>query len=135
MVQARWSTDNARLTNFRRFDKRPERLRRRRLAIISFGAMSAKQVMAGKKTLTFRKWSRATVRVGEVCDAARMGYPPQKFGRIKVKAPRRVRLKEIDDNLAKRDGARSSTETKAYWSKQGFRADDELWLMEFELVS
>ncbi|HUI22857.1 MAG TPA: hypothetical protein VLY82_00510 [Nitrososphaerales archaeon] len=48
---------------------------------------------------------------------------------------RRVRLKEIDDNLAKRDGARSSTETKAYWSKQGFRADDELWLMEFELVS
>lgn len=105
------------------------------MAIITFGAKSAEQVMAGKKTVTLRKWPRARVKVGEVCDAARMGYPPQKFAKIKVSVLRRVKLKEIDDKLAKKDGAKSSTETKAYWSKQGFRADDELWLVEFELVT
>jgi len=104
------------------------------LAIITFGAKSAEQVIAGKKTATFRKWPKARVKVGEVCDASRMGYPPQKFARIKVTDLRRIRLKEIDDKLAKKDGSSSSTEAKAYWSKQGFRADDELWLVEFELV-
>jgi len=63
------------------------------------------------------------------------GLPSPEVRQNQVNALRRVRLKEIDDNLAKRDGARSSTETKAYWSKQGFRADYELWLVEFELVS
>jgi len=105
------------------------------LAVITFGAKSAEQVMAGKKTVTFRKWPKARVKVGEVYDAARMGYPPQKFAKIKVRALRRVRLKEIDGKLAKKDGAQSSAETKAYWSRQGFRADDELWLVEFELIS
>ena len=105
------------------------------MASITFGANSAEQVLAGKKTVTFRKWPKARVRVGDVYDAARMGYPPLKFAKVKVTALRRVRVKEIDDKLAKRDGAKSSTETKAYWSKQGFRADDELWLVEFELVS
>jgi hypothetical protein len=104
------------------------------LAIVTFGAKSAELVLAGKKTVTFRKWPKARVRVGEVYDAARMGYPPKRFARIKVTALRRVRVKEIDNKLAKKDGAQSSTEAKAYWSKQGFRADDELWLVEFELV-
>jgi len=105
------------------------------LAVITFGAKSAEQVLAGEKTVTFRKWPKARVSVGDVCDAARMGYPPQKFARVKVKALRRVRLKDIDEKLAKRDGAKSSTGANAYWSKQGFRADDELWLVECELVS
>jgi hypothetical protein len=105
------------------------------LAIITFGAKSAEQVLAGKKTVTFRKWPTARVKVGAVYDAAMMGYPPRKFARVSVTALRKIRLKEIDDKLAKRDGARSSTETKAYWSKQGFRAEDELWLVEFELAS
>jgi len=104
------------------------------LAVITFGAKSAEQVLAGKKTVTLRKWPKARVKVGEIYDAARMGYPPQKFARIRVTALRRVRLKEIDDKLAKKDGAGSSTEAKAYWSRQGFRADDELWLVEFGLV-
>jgi len=102
--------------------------------MITFGAKSADQVLAGKKTVTFRKWPKARVKVGEAYDAARMGYPPTKFARIKVTGLRRVKLKEINDKLARRDGAASATETKAYWSKQGFRADDELWLVEFELV-
>ena len=104
------------------------------MAIITFGAKSAEQVLVGKKTVTFRKWPKARVKVGEIYNAARMGYPPQKFARVKVTALRRVRLKDIDDRLAQRDGAGSSTEAKAYWSRQGFRADDELWLVEFELV-
>lgn len=104
------------------------------MAVITFGAKSAEQVLAGKKTVTLRKWPKARVKVGEIYDAARMGYPPQKFARIRVTALRRVRLKEIDDKLAKKDGAGSSTEAKAYWSRQGFRADDELWLVEFGLV-
>ncbi|HXW95437.1 MAG TPA: ASCH domain-containing protein [Nitrososphaerales archaeon] len=104
------------------------------MAIITFGAKSAEQVTAGKKTVTFRKWPKARVKAGEVYDAARMGYPPQKFAIIKVTGVKRIKLKEIDDKLAKKDGASSSTEAKAYWSKQGFRADDALWLVEFELV-
>lgn len=104
------------------------------MATITFGAKSAQQVLAGKKTVTFRKWPKARVEVGTVYDAARMGYPPQRFAKVRVTGLRRVRLKEIDDKLAKRDGATSSTEAKAYWSKQGFGADDELWLVEFELA-
>jgi len=104
------------------------------MAIITFGSKSAEQVLAGKKTVTFRKWPKARVKVGEVYEAARIGYPPAKFGRVKVTGLRRIKLKEIDDKLARRDGASSSTEAKAYWSKQGFRAGDELWLVEFELV-
>ena len=103
--------------------------------MITFGAKSAEKVLAGKKTVTFRKWPKARVKVGEVYDAARIGYPPAKFARIKVTALRRMKLKEIDDKLARRDGTASATEAKAHWSKQGFRADDELWLVEFELVS
>jgi uncharacterized protein YqfB (UPF0267 family) len=105
------------------------------LAVITFGAKSAEQVLARKKTVTFRKWPKARVQVGEEYDAARMGYPPQKFARVKVTALRRMKLGEIDDKLARRDGASSSTEAKAYWSKQGFGAQDELWLVEFELVN
>jgi len=104
------------------------------LGTITFGGKSADQLVAGKKTVTFRKWPTARVKIGEIYDAARMGYPPKKFARVKVTGLRRIRLREIDDKMARRDGASSPTEVKAYWSKQGFGADDELWLVEFELV-
>jgi uncharacterized protein YqfB (UPF0267 family) len=102
--------------------------------LITFGAKSAEQVSAGKKTVTFRKWPKARVKIGQVYDAARMGYPPAKFARIRVTALRRIRLREIDNKLARRDGADSVTEVKTYWSKRGFRSTDELWLVEFELA-
>ena len=104
------------------------------MALITFGAKSAAQVLAGEKTVTFRKWAKARVKVGEICGAARMGYPPSKFARIRVNGLKRIKLRAIDDTLARRDGATSPTEVKAYWSKQGFRASDELWLVEFELA-
>jgi hypothetical protein len=104
------------------------------MALITFGAKSAEQVLAGKKTVTFRKWPKARVEVGELCDAARMGYPPSRFAKLRVTGLRRMKLGAIDDKLARRDGASSSTEVKAYWSKHGFKASDELWLVEFELV-
>ena len=103
------------------------------MALITFGAKSAEQVLAGKKTVTFRKWPKARVRVGEVYDAARMGYPPSKFAKIRVTGLRRLRLGAIDDKLARRDGASSSTEVKAHWSTQGCTAGDELWLDALEL--
>jgi hypothetical protein len=104
------------------------------MALITFGAKSAEQVLAGKKTVTFRKWPKARVEVGGSYDAARMGYPPSKFAKIRVTGLKRMKLGAVDDKLARRDGATSSTEVKAYWSKQGFKASDELWLVEFELV-
>ncbi|MDE1852398.1 MAG: ASCH domain-containing protein [Thaumarchaeota archaeon] len=103
-------------------------------APITFGAKSAEQILAGKKTVTFRKWPKARVEVGKTYEAARMGYPPTKFARIKVTGLRRVKLRDIDDKLARRDGATAASEVKAYWSKRGFRSTDELWLVEFELV-
>ncbi len=105
------------------------------MGIITFGGKSAEQVLSGKKTVTLRKWPKAKVKVGEVYDAARMGYPPKKFARIRVTGLRRIKLKEIDEKLARRDGAASSAEAKAYWAKQGFKAENELWLVEFELVN
>lgn len=104
------------------------------MKVITFGAKSAEQVLAGKKTVTFRKWPKARVKVGETYDAARMGYPPSRFARVKVTGLRRIKLREVDDKLARRDGAANSTEVKAYWSKRGFGASDELWLVEFELT-
>ena len=102
--------------------------------LITFGAKSAAQVAAGKKTVTFRKWPRARVTVGEVYDAAKMGYPPVKFAKVKVTGLRRVKLREIDAKLARRDGVSCPEEVKAYWSKRGFKSSDELWLVEVELV-
>ncbi|HKT22578.1 MAG TPA: ASCH domain-containing protein [Nitrososphaerales archaeon] len=104
------------------------------MALITFGAKSAEQVKAGVKTVTFRKWPTARVKIGEVYDAAKMGYPPAKFAKVKVTGLRRLKLREIDAKLARRDGASSPEEVKAYWSKQGFKSTDELWLVEFELV-
>ena len=102
--------------------------------MIVFGAKSAEQVLAGKKTVTLRKWSKANVKVGETYDVARMGYPPKKFGKVRVTRLSRVKLGTIDEKLAKRDGAGSAAEVKAYWGKQGFTARDELWLVEFKMV-
>ncbi|MDE1858121.1 MAG: ASCH domain-containing protein [Thaumarchaeota archaeon] len=104
------------------------------MALITFGSKSAEQVKAGKKTVTFRKWPQPRVKVGEVYDATKMGYPPVKFAKIKVTGLRRLKLREIDAKLARRDGADSPSEVKAYWSKQGFKSTDELWLVEFELT-
>jgi len=102
--------------------------------MITFGAKSAEQVLAGKKTVTFRKWPTARVKAGEVYAAAKMGYPPVKFAKVKVTGLRKIKLGSIDDKLAKRDGAASAAEVKAYWTKQGFDAKKELWLVEFKLV-
>lgn len=104
------------------------------MALITFGGRSAEQVLAGRKTVTFRKWPDAKVKPGETHDAARMGYPPKKFAKIRVTAVTRIRLKDIDEKLAKRDGAASADEVRGYWSKHGFRAADELWLVEFKLL-
>jgi hypothetical protein len=104
------------------------------MALITFGAKSAEQLLAGVKTVTFRKWPKARVEVGSVYDAARVGYPPTKFAKVRVTGLKRIKIREIDSKLARRDGASSAEEVKAYWSKQGFRAADELWLVEFELA-
>jgi len=102
--------------------------------VITFGAKSAEQVLAGKKTITFRKWPKARVKVGEVYDAAKMGYPPIKFAKAKVTGLSRIKLGDIDDKLAKKDGATSASEVKAYWTKQGFDSKKELWLVEFKFA-
>ncbi len=104
------------------------------MVLITFGAKSAEQLLAGKKTATFRKWPAARVKPGETHDAARMGYPPRKFATIRVTGVGRIKLKDIDDKLAERDGAASADEVRAYWSKQGFKPSDELWLIEFRLA-
>lgn len=104
------------------------------MGTITFGSKSAEQVMAGTKTATFRKWPKARVKIGGVYDAAKMGYPPAKFARIRVTGLRRMKIAQIDDKLAARDGAASAADVRAYWSKKGFRDSAQLWLVEFELA-
>lgn len=102
--------------------------------MLNFGGKWADAILSGRKTATVHKWPKARVKVGGVYDAAKIGYPPVKFAKVKVTGPSRVKLGDIDDGLAKRDGAASVAEVKAYWKKQGFDLNDELWLVEFELA-
>jgi hypothetical protein len=102
--------------------------------MLTFSSKWTKPILEGKKTVTFRKWPTARVKVGGSYAAATMGYPPRKFAMVEVTGLQRVRVGDIDEVLAKRDGA-SVKEVQAYWKKQGFDLDKELWLVEFRLKS
>jgi hypothetical protein len=100
--------------------------------MLTFSAKWIEPILEGKKTATFRRWPTPRVRVGGSYDVATVGYPPKKFARVQVTGLRRVKLGEIDEVLAGRDGA-SVEEVQGYWRKQGFGLDKELWLVEFRL--
>lgn len=100
--------------------------------MLTFSPKWTKPILEGKKDVTFRKWPTARVKVGGSYAAATMGYPPNKFATVEVTGLRRIRLGDIDEALAKRDGA-TAKEVRAYWKKQGFGLDKELWLIEFRL--
>ena len=102
--------------------------------MLSFSARWIQPILTGKKDLTFRKWPKSRVKVGGVYDAATVGFPPKKFAKVRVTGLRRIRLGDIDEGLARRDGGESAEEVKGYWQKQGFKADDQLWLIEFETI-
>ena len=101
--------------------------------MLAFSSKWTEAILTGKKNLTFRKWPAARVKPGKVYDAATIGRPPKKFARILVTGIRKIRLSDIDESLARRDGASSPKEVQDYWKKQGFGPNDELWLVEFEL--
>jgi hypothetical protein len=101
--------------------------------MLGFSSKWVEPILAGKKDVTFRKWPAPRVKVGGVYDAAIIGYPPKKFAKLEVTGLRKIKLGETDDGLAKRDGAASAKEVNAYWKKQGFGPDKEMWLVEFRL--
>ena len=100
--------------------------------MLTFSAKWTEPILEGKKDVTLRKWPTARVKVGGTYDVATMGYPPKKFARAEVTGLRMIKLGDVDDALAKRDGA-TVEEVQAYWKKQGFGLDKELWLVEFRL--
>ncbi|MDA4134924.1 MAG: ASCH domain-containing protein [Thaumarchaeota archaeon] len=100
--------------------------------MLTFSPKWTEPILDGKKDVTLRKWPNARVKVGGVYDVATVGYPPKKFARVEVTGLRRIKLGEIDDATAKRDGA-TVEDVQAYWKKQGFGLDKELWLIEFRL--
>jgi len=101
--------------------------------MLAFSAKWVRAIQDGKKTVTFRKWPTPRVKLGGVYDAATIGYPPRSFAKVKVTGLRKIRLGDIDDTLARRDGAATAKEVQGYWKKQGFDSDKELWLVEFEV--
>lgn len=101
--------------------------------MLAFSSRWVEPILKGKKDVTFRKWPTPRVKVGQVYDVATVGYPPKKFARVLVTDLRRIKLGEIDDALAKRDGAASASEVTAYWKKQGFGPERQMWLVEFKL--
>jgi len=101
--------------------------------MLSFSSKWVEPILKGTKDVTLRKWPTARVKVGQTYDAAVIGYPPKKFARVEVTGLRRIKLRDIDDSLAKRDGAKSAKEVEAYWKKQGFGPDKDMWLVEFKL--
>jgi hypothetical protein len=100
--------------------------------MLTFSSKWTEPILEGKKDVTLRKWPTARVKVGGVYDVATMGYPPKKFARAEVTGLRRIKLGEVDEAIAKRDGA-TVEDIQAYWKKQGFGLDKELWLVEFRL--
>jgi hypothetical protein len=82
--------------------------------------------LKGKKDVTFRRRPTPRVKVGGVHDAAVIGYPPKKFAKVEVVGLRKIKLGEIDETLAKRDGAASAREVSTHWKKQGFGLDKEV---------
>jgi hypothetical protein len=100
--------------------------------VLTFSPKWTEPILEGKKDVTFRKWPTPRVKVGGSYAATTMGYPPKKFATVEVTGLRRVKLRDIDEALAKRDGA-SVEEIQAYWKKHGFDLDKELWLVEFRL--
>ncbi len=101
--------------------------------VLAFSAKWIQLILSGKKTVTLRKWPSPRVKVGGVYDAATIGFPRKTFAKVKVTGLRKIKLGELDDALAKRDGAESVETVHAYWMKQGFNLKNELWLVEFEL--
>ncbi len=100
--------------------------------MLTFSQRWQEPILGGRKDVTFRRWPNARVKVGGTYAAATIGYPPKKFATVEVTGLRRVKLGEIDDDLARRDGG-SLEDVLAYWRKQGVGLDDELWLVEFRL--
>ncbi len=101
--------------------------------MLAFSPKWIQPIISGKKTLTFRKWPTPRVKVGGVYDAATIGIPPKTFAKVRVTGLRKIKLGDIDDALAKRDGAASGEEVRSYWRKQGFDLKKELWLVEFKV--
>jgi hypothetical protein len=101
--------------------------------VLSFSPKWIEPILSGKKNLTFRKWPTARVKIGGVYDAVTMGFPPKAFAKLRVTNVKKIKLGEIDDGLAKRDGAESAKTVQAYWKKQGFGPDKVLWLVEFQV--
>jgi hypothetical protein len=101
--------------------------------MLAFSSKWIEPIRAGTKTVTLRKWPTARVRVGGVYDAATIGFPRKTFAKLEVTGLRRIKLRDVDEALAKRDGAQSAEEVRAYWMKQGFQLAHELWLVEFRL--
>ena len=101
--------------------------------MLAFSAKWIQPILTGKKTVTLRKWPTPRVKVGGVYDAATIGFPRKTFAKLHVTGLRKIRLRDVDDALAKTDGAESVEAVRAYWMKQGFDLGKELWLVEFEL--
>ncbi len=72
--------------------------------MLTFSAKWTDPILEGRKDVTFRKWPTARVKVGGTYDAATVGYPPKRFARVEVTGLRRIKLGEIDEPLARRDG-------------------------------
>lgn len=101
--------------------------------MLAFSAKWIQPILSGKKNLTFRKWPTARVKVGGVYEAATIGFPRKTFAKVHVTGLSKIKLGDIDDALARRDGATSAEEVRSYWTKQGFDMKKELWLVEFEV--
>ena len=87
--------------------------------MLAFSARWIQAILDGKKTVTFRKWPAPRVKLGGVYDAVTIGYPPKKFAKIEVTRLQKIKLGDIDDGLARKDGAASAEDVQAYWKKQG----------------
>ena len=101
--------------------------------MLAFSAKWIRPILESKKTVTFRKWPAPRVKEGGTYDAVTIGFPRKTFAKLRVTRLRKIRLGDIDDALAKRDGAESAKVAQAYWMKQGFGLDKELWLVEFKV--
>lgn len=86
--------------------------------MLTFSKKWVKAILSGQKTVTLRKWPRPLVKVNGVYTAKTNRLAKESFAPLRVSGLKQMKVSEITDAIAKRDGYRKGEQAKEYSLKQ-----------------
>jgi len=101
--------------------------------LLTFSKRWVDQILEGQKNVTLRKWPEPLVKEGGVYEAKTNRFSKESFANLRVTSLKQIKIKEITDEIARRDGYANAIEAGGYWLKQGFPPTKLLWLIEFKV--